>query len=98
MAEMGIDRGRFGMVGGVRGAPVPGLCRRQFGQPHQVVTRHGKFRPHTVVGDPAVPQLPVTYHRFHPAEDLLDALACPLADPVALMPGGSSVNGRRRAA
>src|SRR5947209_3461106 len=39
-----------------------------------------------------MPELPQTTYRLHPAEDLFDALALLLADPIALVRCGSSVN------
>ena len=56
--------------------------RRQFGQSHQVVAGDSHFRPQAVAGNLAVAQFPSASHRLHPAEDLLNALACPLTEPV----------------
>src|SRR6202051_1732271 len=59
---------------------------------HQVVgcSREGKHPAHQL--KPAMPELPHTTYRLHPAEDLFHALALLLADPIALMSCGSAVN------
>ena len=68
--------------------------RRQLAQPHQVVAGGGHFHPETVASHPAVPQLPATAHRLHPAEDRFGPFPSPPTDPMTLVAGGASVNCR----
>ena len=55
---------------------------------------HGQFCPQPVARHPAVSQLSAAASRFHPAENLLNPLAGSLNDPVAIVPGDASVDGR----
>src|SRR5438034_9223713 len=59
----------------------------------QVVRRRGEEKLPTHTGTSAMPELAESTDRLHPAEDFFDAFATALADVVASVPRGPSVQG-----
>src|SRR5438105_3739908 len=78
---------------GALGGRPSDVLGSQGPDPDQVVGGAGEQQPLAVALTPDVPELPATAHGLHPAEDLLDPLAHPLADRVAGMPSGATVDG-----
>src|SRR2546428_1273141 len=66
--------------------------RRQIAYANQVVDRGGEGEHPSHAGETPVPRLPHQPHGLQPPEDLLDSLALLLAQSIAGVPGGPSID------
>ena len=93
MKPRGIAGAEQALVGPVILWASSGRLGEQVGHSDQVVRGGGELGPQLIESDPAVAQLATPAHRLHPAIDLLDPLAHPLAPLVARRAGGAAVDG-----
>src|SRR5258708_13206617 len=76
------------------GLPHPASCgpQREIADAHEVVRGDGEGEDPVYPREAAVPGLPDHSDRLQPSEDLLDSLPLSLADVVALMTSGATVD------
>ena len=93
----GMEKGFCGSGGAFRKrlAPSDSCCRLgpQSSQPDQVVRRAHEGEPPAHFLKSSQLHFPQQADRLHPAEGLFHALAFPLAERIAGVPGGAFVNG-----